>query len=270
MSEIKKIQEDKYGNVIEKIENYYENYHKYKYEYNDQDDLIQETCINKDGHITWLVTYEYQYNENHHKTECKRTSKAIHEGKISYEAVEYVYYMNRYNEQNQIIEITYFNDQKDVFQKDSFYYESNLLMMKECDRLPDDSFHKTSYYSYDKNHTMLEEIKINHTDVSYYILYLPLEDGRYHKTLQSPVRKDFKWKMDYIEMENWCTITVIEPSLCTNLMHEACKYVHSTYPNVKYITFDISESEDVTNILEIENFEEEFEKMYGVKISRDM
>jgi hypothetical protein len=99
------------------------------------------------------------------------------------------------------------------------------------------------------------KVRIKNRAVSCYIAYQRLENQRYHKSLISPLRSNFRWILSKSERNDRCTAIIKEPSLTASLAEGICGYIREELPGIQFITIDICQSEDITHIREIEKAE---------------
>lgn len=273
-SKINRIEKDKYGNVIKRIFNYNDYSEERTYTYNEFHDLIEYRTIayNCGNKSEFIMNYVYEYDQYSNKlkvTQTSRTMCGVLNKSTSYLNENTSYYLNEYDENQRLKEVTRVNETKDLERIEKYYYKDSLLERKEEFRSPFDKAYKISYYHYINDNLLYEKKCCLPTgELSHYIKYKMLSDGGYSKRLQSPIKGEYQWLLDEV-FDKMCSFYMKEETLKPSMVKEVCDYAIRNYPMNNFIRIDVCESEDITFHKEIKELEEYYNKNFNLTIVHD-
>ncbi len=86
----------------------------------------------------------------------------------------------------------------------------------------------------------------------------------------NPERLKYKWKIDEINENNYCSIIIYETTLSSDLLREAVEHIRNNYSIITSILVAICYSEDKTNLKGIMEMEDYYKEKYKLDIIRTM
>lgn len=260
------IENDKYGNEIKRVTRNKDFTEIIVRQYNDKNDVISVSKLNEKNELLQEDYFEYNYDELGNKVKVTHVHKAF--GMADYK--KELIFSNEYDANNKLLKsICYDQDRKAIYQQ-TFTYKEGMLVQKLEYKAPFTTVYRTSCYQYKKNKELdSKQVYNNGEEISYYIKYTLLENGRFNKSLISPSKGDYRWILDTIESDR-CYIEVKEPALSPVILCDICDYIIRQYPYIHNTIIFISESEDVTYHNELERLIKNYKEKFGLNISFDI
>jgi len=144
-----------------------------------------------------------------------------------------------------------------------------LLVKKELYKeTPFDSLTNISYFLYDSLGQIKEEkICLRTGEISYYIEYTAIDEGRYKKQIINPDRSRYRWTLTDINNASYY-ISLYETMLTGEFLRETLDFVINNYSKITDILISVNYAEDKTNIKEIIEIEDYYREKYNLIVSR--
>ena len=260
------IENDQYGNEIKRVTRYKDFTEIILRQYNDRNDLISETKLNEKNETLQEDYYEYNYDELDNKTNVIHVHKAF--GIVDH-LMELVF-TNEYDANNNLLKSICYDQDRNAIYQQIFTYKAGMLEKKLEYKAPFTKVYRTSCYQHNKNQELVSKHVYNDCEeISYYIKYILLQNGRYNKSLKSPSQGDYRWVLDTIESDS-CYIEAKEPTLSPDMFCDICDYILRQFPYIHNTIIFISESEDVTYHNELDRLIMTYKEEFGLHISFDL
>lgn len=205
-------------------------YETHEIYYNSKNDMIRDMYTSM-GNISRDIVYDNIYDEK-----FNLIKKSIKEG----DRVDLYKYENTYDENNRLIKVIEKCEERDLYRTIDFQYSGVNLIKKVFKN--NYGIENTSKYYYNEEGVLYEEEVFNGKELSHYYNYNLLEDGRVRKTLVSPAKGKYRWKLEYgnHQAEQDCEVYILEPFLTVELIKEVMNYIISNYNDiVKCVIIDI-------------------------------
>jgi hypothetical protein len=203
-------------------------YETHEIYYNCKDDIIRD--IDKSmGKVTQDIVYENIYDEK-----FNLIKKRINDYSIHGDRVDIYTYENIYDEKNRLIKVTEKCEERDLFGTTVFHYNGDKIITKESKHNYGFYSHKISNYYYNEEGILYEEEVLNGKYLSHYYNYILLEDGRMRKTLVSPAKGKYRWKLEYEDNydKQSCEVYILEPIITTHMIKEIMEYIMLNYKDI--------------------------------------
>lgn len=264
--QIHKIENDQYGNEIKRITRNKDFIEITLRNYNDKNDLISEIKMNENNELIQENYYEYNYDALGNKVKINQIHKNT--GKIDFTAE--LSFSNEYDDCNRLCKSICYDHNGNAIYLQTYIYESGLRSKKLEYKEPFTMLYRSSCYQYNKdNQLVCKQVYNNCGDLSYYIKYIMLEDGRYNKSLISPSKRSYRWILDTIETDR-CYIEIKELTLTTDMLRDICDYILHKFLYIRNIIIFISESEDITYYKELKELIKDYKENSNLHIIFDI
>lgn len=185
-----------------KIEKEYAgNFKWYRHYYNTYGDIIKTEVLDMEEHIEDSIAYQYEYKMDNN---------------------------------NRVQETVKLQNQK-ILEKNKYYYEEKLLIMRELfTKVPYQIADLTFYYEYSDNKCLYEiKVCLESGEISYFIR---------DKKVISPIQSQYSWKL-LSNKNNSTYIQICEPILTLELQEELLLYTVKKWDSKSLLILDIQNTD---------------------------